>query len=94
MFTREENFRARLISRLRSILEMEHLLAQLMKQVSNYAPLEFHHNVPVITNETMSSLDPEDRMVKKETKSHASIRFANVEELRPYTRAFDVSHSF
>lgn len=97
MFTKEEeNYRARLISRLRSIIEMENLLSRLMKQVSNYSPFEFHSIVPVHVNDSqaMSSLDPEEnKSVRKEIKSHASIKFATVSELRPYTRAFDVSYT-
>jgi hypothetical protein len=93
MFTKEENYRARLVSRLRSILHMEAMLSQLMRLLSNYSPLEFHNIMPVISTDSqaMASLDPEEnKAAKKELKSHASIKFSNVEDLRPYTRPFDV----
>lgn len=47
MFAEEDGFRERLVSRLRNILQLEEMLGQLMRQVSTYAPLEFHTTVPV-----------------------------------------------
>lgn len=48
MFSREDRFRERVISRFRSILELEELLKQLLKQAPRYAPVEFHTTVPAL----------------------------------------------
>lgn len=48
MFVKEEeNYRERLITRIRHILEMENVLGELMKKAPKYAPLEFHTAGPV-----------------------------------------------
>ncbi|KAI9366554.1 Fanconi anemia protein FancD2 nuclease-domain-containing protein [Pilaira anomala] len=47
MFAEEDNFRERLVTRLRNILQLEEMLSQLMRQMPMYAPLEFHTTVPV-----------------------------------------------
>ncbi|KAI7899702.1 Fanconi anaemia protein FANCD2 [Cokeromyces recurvatus] len=96
MFTKEENYRVRIISRLRSILKMETLLNQLMEQVPNYAPLEFHNVSPTNLDEHSNQIisagvgEGEDSMntksIKKE-KAH-TIRFGTVNEIKPYMRAF------
>lgn len=55
IFSKEENFRERLISRLRNILELEELLGQLMRQAPKYSPIEFHTTIPVTANSNESS---------------------------------------
>lgn len=55
MFAEEDNFRERLVTRLRNILQLEEMLSQLMRQMPTYAPLEFHTTVPVTFNNTKNS---------------------------------------
>ncbi|KAI8991036.1 Fanconi anaemia protein FancD2 nuclease-domain-containing protein [Mycotypha africana] len=51
MYSEEENFRERLIARLRSILCMENSLNQLMRQLPTYVPLEFHITLSTATED-------------------------------------------
>lgn len=55
MFSREDKFRERLISRFRSILELEELLQRLLKQSPRYAPVEFHATAPALNISHKSS---------------------------------------
>ncbi|CEP15345.1 hypothetical protein [Parasitella parasitica] len=104
--TEEENYRTRLIERLRNILLMESLLEHLMKQVPNYAPLEFY-NIDTMKTTTANtaftigdntSQSTVDETTKKKSnnsnntavKPHASIKLSSIQDLRSYTRAFDV----
>ncbi|KAI8368444.1 Fanconi anaemia protein FANCD2 [Choanephora cucurbitarum] len=98
MFTKEEeNFRTRLITRLRNIIEMEQLMSQLMQQLPNYVPLEFQQTHSVAIEETAlqiarfskDSPEPTNKVVKKSTKS-SHIKFGSIVDLRAYMRAFEI----
>ncbi|OBZ85627.1 Fanconi anemia group D2 protein [Choanephora cucurbitarum] len=98
MFTKEEeNFRTRLITRLRNIIEMEQLMSQLMQQLPNYVPLEFQQTHSVAIEETAlqiarfskDSPEPTNKAVKKATKS-SHIKFGSIVDLRAYMRAFEI----
>ncbi|KAI8640921.1 Fanconi anaemia protein FancD2 nuclease-domain-containing protein [Parasitella parasitica] len=103
--TEEENYQARLFERLRNILLMESLLEQLMKKVPNYVPLEFHtiDTIKMTTattllaigdNTSQSTLDETTRTKSSNgniaAKPHTNIKLSSIQDLRSYTRAFDV----
>lgn len=109
MFSEEDGFRERLVSRLRNMLQLEDMLNQLMRQVPVYAPLEFHTTVPVNVSNMKNSTQiissavstgSQDTVSSEQTvgpksviKDHktSTMKFKNVDELRPYMRAFGVS---
>lgn len=109
--TEEDNHQSRLITRLRNILLMESLLEQLMSQVPNYAPLEFHTSnnsmdtmkrttaaLSIGDNASQSTVEESQSHPKPKTsnstnnnsKSHSNTKINSIQELRLYTRAFDV----
>lgn len=109
--TEEENHQSRLITRLRNILLMESILEQLMGQVSNYAPLEFHTNsnsmeiikhttaaLSIGDNTSQSTVEESQSLPKPKTsnainnnsRSHSNAKINSIQDLRSYTRAFDV----
>ncbi|KAI9470627.1 MAG: Fanconi anemia protein FancD2 nuclease-domain-containing protein [Benjaminiella poitrasii] len=106
MFTKEENYRIRIISRLRSILEMENLLSNLMELAQNYAPLEFHNVSPIIFDEqghtsnnqiissSIASSEEEGsstlRVKSPKKEKSHTVKFGSVHDIRPYMRAFRI----
>lgn len=97
MFTKEEdNFRTRLITRLRNIIELEQFMSQLMQQLPSYIPLEFQQTPTATVEESAlqiaksrDSPDLNSKTSKKVTKS-SNIKFGSIIDLRAYMRAFEV----
>ncbi|KAI8054182.1 Fanconi anaemia protein FancD2 nuclease-domain-containing protein [Gilbertella persicaria] len=96
MFTKEEeNYRTRLISRLRNVLEMEQLLSQLMQQLANYVPLEFQQTSSAAfedSSQITRNEESQETSAKpaKKTAKTSIMKISSVNELRPYMRAFHI----
>jgi uncharacterized membrane protein YcgQ (UPF0703/DUF1980 family) len=113
MFSKEENYQTRLVTRLRHVLQLETVLDEMMVQNRGYTPLEFHNTVPVsfdtdnrntqIISNTAANTESQDdnstqataaisnkTSAKKENKTTV-VKFASVNDIRPFTRAFHVS---
>lgn len=72
MFSQEDKFRERLISRLRNILELEESLGKLLRQAPKYAPIEFHTTAPVSTISNKSSTQIISSPVAQESQETAT----------------------
>ncbi|CAO3636846.1 unnamed protein product [Mucor hiemalis] len=107
IFSKEENYRTRLIARLRNILELENILSNMLVQTPKYVPLEFHATAAStdrnrLSSQLFNSPSPNisqeiainenvGQKVPKKDHKSTTMAFASVSELRPYMRAFNIN---